>query len=39
MREIDWKQLEALAIEAMGTAYAPYSGYPVGVAGLTGMQR
>ena len=35
MREIDWKQLEELAIEAMGTAYAPYSGYPVGVAGLT----
>lgn len=35
MSEINWTKLEELAIEAMGTAYAPYSGYPVGVAGLT----
>ncbi|MBB5870420.1 cytidine deaminase [Allocatelliglobosispora scoriae] len=32
--EIDWKVLRTAAIGAMGKAYAPYSKYPVGVAGL-----
>ena len=32
--EAGWQQLHTLAVEAMGTAYAPYSGYPVGVAAL-----
>jgi cytidine deaminase len=32
--EIDWAGLRAAAIEAMRHAYAPYSGFPVGVAGL-----
>ncbi|YAL82609.1 cytidine deaminase [Dermacoccaceae bacterium W4C1] len=32
--EVDWDALRAEAIAAMGTAYAPYSGFPVGVAGL-----
>jgi cytidine deaminase len=31
---IDWKALQDRAIEAMAAAYAPYSDYPVGVAGL-----
>ncbi|WP_307682053.1 cytidine deaminase [Trueperella bonasi] len=31
----DWDELRKLAIEAMKTAYAPYSGYPVGAAGIT----
>jgi cytidine deaminase len=31
---IDWEALRGRAIEAMGAAYAPYSHYPVGVAGL-----
>ena len=32
--EIDWPALRAAAIEAMRQAYAPYSDFPVGVAGL-----
>ena len=32
--EIDWTGLRAAAIEAMRHAYAPYSDFPVGVAGL-----
>ena len=31
---IDWDQLRDEAIEAMRQAYAPYSRFPVGVAGL-----
>lgn len=31
---IDWEALTVRAVEAMGQAYAPYSRYPVGVAGL-----
>jgi cytidine deaminase len=31
---VDWDALHAAAVEAMGHAYAPYSRYPVGVAGL-----
>jgi cytidine deaminase len=30
----DWDALRSAAIEAMGHAYAPYSRFPVGVAGL-----
>src|SRR3954449_6366138 len=32
--EIDWAGLRAAAVEAMRHAYAPYSQFPVGVAGL-----
>src|SRR6201991_1219203 len=32
--EIDWQELRSAAIEAMRHAYAPYSDFPVGVAGL-----
>jgi cytidine deaminase len=32
--EIDWPGLRSAAIEAMRHAYAPYSDFPVGVAGL-----
>lgn len=31
---IDWELLRARAVEAMRQAYAPYSSFPVGVAGL-----
>ena len=33
--QIDWEALTAAAVEAMRHAYCPYSGYPVGAAGLT----
>lgn len=32
--EVDWTALRAAATAAMGHAYAPYSRFPVGVAGL-----
>ncbi len=31
---VDWKQLSALATDAMRNAYAPYSNFQVGAAGL-----
>ena len=34
MPEIDWEALRSAAREAMRHAYAPYSKFPVGVAGL-----
>lgn len=34
LTEDAWERLRATAVEAMGRAYAPYSRYPVGVAGL-----
>ena len=37
--EIDWAGLRAAAIEAMRHAYAPYSDFPVGVAGLVEAAR
>ncbi len=30
----DWERLQQAAVAAMQAAYAPYSGFPVGVAGL-----
>jgi cytidine deaminase len=32
--EVDWAALQAEAVAIMGRAYAPYSKFPVGVAGL-----
>jgi cytidine deaminase len=32
--DVDWSALRARATEAMRNAYAPYSNFPVGVAGL-----
>jgi cytidine deaminase len=32
--EVDWDALRAAAVEAMHRGYAPYSNFPVGVAGL-----
>lgn len=32
--EINWNELRAAASKAMSNAYAPYSNFPVGVAGL-----
>ncbi|MEP6666019.1 MAG: cytidine deaminase, partial [Nocardioidaceae bacterium] len=34
MTEIDWQQLSDLATEVMRKAYAPYSDFAVGAAGL-----
>ena len=34
MADVDWAALRAAATEAMRSAYAPYSNYRVGVAGL-----
>jgi cytidine deaminase len=39
MVEVDWPALRSAARAAMTRAYAPYSGYPVGAAGLTGDGR
>lgn len=33
-QQIDWDQLHARAVEVMKRAYAPYSNYAVGAAGL-----
>jgi cytidine deaminase len=35
MADIDWPALQEAARSAMSRAYAPYSDYPVGAAGLT----
>jgi cytidine deaminase len=34
MTDVDWAALRAAATDAMRRAYAPYSGFPVGAAGL-----
>jgi cytidine deaminase len=34
MSEADWEALRERAVEAAGHAYAPYSHFPVGVAGI-----
>lgn len=31
---VDWEKLHTAAVEVMANAYAPYSNFPVGVAGL-----
>lgn len=36
---VDWPSLRARAVEACERAYAPYSTYPVGAAGLVGDGR
>lgn len=33
-RDVDWDSLQTMAAEAMRHAYAPYSNFPVGVAGI-----
>lgn len=35
MHQIDWETLRSSAFEMIGRAYAPYSSYPVGAAGVT----
>lgn len=37
--QADWETLRTAAREVMHRAYAPYSNYPVGAAGLTGDGR
>jgi cytidine deaminase len=34
MSRVQWPELRRAALEAMGTAYAPYSQFPVGAAAL-----
>jgi cytidine deaminase len=34
VNSVDWTGLRSQAVEAMQLAYAPYSGFPVGAAGL-----
>ena len=34
MSDYDWGALQAVAVEAMSHAYAPYSGFPVGAAAM-----
>jgi cytidine deaminase len=34
MTDVDWDALQAAAVDAMAHAYAPYSHFPVGAAGL-----
>jgi cytidine deaminase len=36
---VDWRALEAAAVDAMKNAYAPYSKFPVGAAALTAEGR